>query len=142
MFSDTQQFRDWDDLQKAIDAAPTIPGCTNYPDAFYPDQSALNEISWAKKTCARCPVMEKCRMYGIKWEAHGFWGGMSPGQRQKARVALGISISTRKSVAEPLESSIDPLLGSDFADAGEVTEFFEGEPVSESEFEDFSDLAV
>lgn len=39
----------------------------------------------AKEVCAKCPVKEPCREYGIENEQYGIWGGTSPEQRRKIR---------------------------------------------------------
>ena len=39
-------------------------------------------------TCARCPVLVKCREWAIRHEVHGVWGGLTPAQRSRRRGVL------------------------------------------------------
>lgn len=83
MFEDYQQYRDWKKLQVAIDEADSVTPCTNFPDAWYPDNHSLSsEGRVAKKMCrTSCPVVRECAIYGIKWETVGIWGGLTPDER-------------------------------------------------------------
>jgi hypothetical protein len=98
MFSDSNQARDWLKLQHARDQSPEEPQCYNYPDAFFPDKGGnfqLQELKWAKETCARCPIRDACAEYGVRWEKHGVWGGLTAVQRREER--------KRRRLPEPLE---------------------------------------
>jgi hypothetical protein len=91
MFSDSSQFRDWSKLQQARDQAEEDPQCYNYPEAFFPDKGGgfmANELKWAKDTCAVCPIQKLCGEYGVKWERHGVWGGLSSVERREIRRKL------------------------------------------------------
>jgi WhiB family transcriptional regulator, redox-sensing transcriptional regulator len=46
-----------------------------------------------RETCYRCPVQLDCLNWAFENEEFGFWGGMSPKQRAKARVGSGIRLS-------------------------------------------------
>lgn len=87
MFANSRQIDDFMALGKAIDEAPEVIACTNYPDAFYPDHSeeGSREWRWAVDTCKQCPIQQQCAEYGIKWEMYGIWGGLSPRQRMALR---------------------------------------------------------
>lgn len=133
MFSNYQQTRDWEELHRAIDAAPEIVPCTNDPDSWFPE--AGGETSAVKKLCKSCPVVEQCAEYGIKWEYHGIWGGLTGNERIEARKKIGIRSNplARQRIAQPLQSSVDPFLDSDFAESLEFTDFFESEPIAIAE---------
>jgi hypothetical protein len=81
MFDNGSQFRDWIELAKAIDESETIPGCTNYPDAFFPEGNAALD-PFVKWSCQTCPVQALCLQYGVKWEDHGVWGGLDLRKRR------------------------------------------------------------
>jgi len=125
MFSNYQQKRDWDNLQTAIDEADEIPPCTNDPELFYPE--AGGEIAVLRKLCGGCPVVQECGEYGVKWEFHGIWGGLTARERIVMRRGLGIKSNplTRERVAESFESSVDPFFDSYFAEPVELTDLFE-----------------
>jgi hypothetical protein len=98
MFSNSSQFRDWSRLQQARDEAPEDPQCYNYPDAFYPDKGGglmPSELKWAKDTCNTCPLKLICGEYGIRWERHGVWGGLSAKERADIR--------RERKIPEPIE---------------------------------------
>ena len=85
------QYAEWMKLQRAIDASPEVPPCTNYPDAFWPvaGQSASGtEQRWAIAACQSCPVIEECRTYAIQHEDEGIWGGTFGRQRVRLRAVL------------------------------------------------------
>jgi hypothetical protein len=91
MFSEHQQNKDWQKLMAAADEAEHEPVCRNYPDAFFPEkgQNGLAyELKWAKQTCAACPIRLLCADYGIKWEDHGIWGGLTIEDRKKLKLKL------------------------------------------------------
>lgn len=100
MFSNSSQIRDWSKLQHARDQATEEPQCYNYPDAFFPDKGGSaqpGETEWAKQTCAVCPLQMLCAEYGVRWERHGIWGGLSSRQRQ--------GIRRKRRLPEPLEDA-------------------------------------
>lgn len=91
MISSEKQFKDLRVLWEAIDDAPSSPACENFPDAYFPEHSGMtHEGMWAKAMCSDCPIRMQCAEYGIKWEKHGFWGGMSPRERERARKARNL----------------------------------------------------
>lgn len=89
-------------LYKAIDATRTPMSCTNYPDAFYPENNMPGTSAdsvWAKKMCADCPVLAMCAEYAVKFEAHGIWGGLMPMERRQIRKDLRIVLADRPDAA-------------------------------------------
>lgn len=114
MFSTYAQRRDWDELQKAIDEAPSIPACTNDPDSWFPD--AGGEMRLVMQLCNACPVQQRCAEYGIKWELHGVWGGLYARQRMQLRRKRGLEPLTTQSIPEPLKRAVDPLLDTDLGE--------------------------
>lgn len=117
MFKSNDQFKAWNNLQQALDDASEIAPCTNYPDLFFPE---VGQNPWqARKLCQGCPVIEQCADYGIRFENDGLWGGMTPRERFIKRRELGYSepeFFTGETIAKPLDSSVDPLFGTDFAE--------------------------
>ena len=100
MFSDSTQFRDWSKLQQARDNADEDPQCYNFPDAFFPEKGGsaqVVELTWAKQTCAACPLQAICGEYGVKWERHGVWGGLSAVERREIR--------RKRRLPEPIEDA-------------------------------------
>ena len=87
MFSDYEHEKDWRKLATAIEEAPAITPCTNFPDAWFPEKDNLGtEGRVAKEMCKKqCPVTAECAAYGIKWETDGIWGGLGPKERQQLR---------------------------------------------------------
>jgi WhiB family redox-sensing transcriptional regulator len=60
------------------------------PAAFFSD--AATQVSLAKQTCARCPVVMQCRQTADMVEGrlsgkhvHGVWGGETPSERIQRR---------------------------------------------------------
>lgn len=79
-------------LNEAVDAAEEIVACQSFPDAFYPDAGVDPATTWAKAMCSDCPVRNLCAEYGLKYEIHGIWGGLSPRDRIRLRRQLGIKV--------------------------------------------------
>lgn len=77
-----------EELAFAIEAVGEVP-CMSAPDLFFVEQDqpmthANNNL--AKKLCAQCPVINICRNYAIEAdEAFGVWGGMTAGERRRAK---------------------------------------------------------
>jgi WhiB family redox-sensing transcriptional regulator len=46
----------------------------------------------AKIMCSTCPFLDQCRMYALKREKYGVWGGTTPQERDKLRKVLGITL--------------------------------------------------
>lgn len=64
------------------------------PGAFFPPESDKGEsrktgalyAAARERYCAGCPVVAECAEAGAH-EAHGLWGGLSPGQRRRRQAA-------------------------------------------------------
>jgi WhiB family redox-sensing transcriptional regulator len=55
------------------------------PDLHFPLTDAMyDQIADAKKVCAGCPVLAKCREYGFT-QSHGIWGGLTVTERRSIR---------------------------------------------------------
>jgi WhiB family redox-sensing transcriptional regulator len=95
MFESNQQLKDWQELSRAIDDAPSQPQCYNFPEAYFPEKGTAgnaNEFGWAKQMCDECPVKKRCAEYALRWEVHGIWGGLSSTDRREARKKLRLPI--------------------------------------------------
>lgn len=44
----------------------------------------------AINACASCPVIEPCQEWAIRYEGHGYQGGLTKDQRSRVRSKLGI----------------------------------------------------
>lgn len=56
------------------------------PEAFTPEKGGSNKS--AKAICSRCEVREVCLQYALAHnETDGVWGGLSPRERRKLRLA-------------------------------------------------------
>lgn len=59
------------------------------PELFFPLTEtglALEQITLAKKICARCPVAQECLTYALdNGERTGIWGGTTPHERRALR---------------------------------------------------------
>ena len=112
------QMKAWELLNQAIDNAEEQIPCTNFPDLFFPEKTDGDSGNQAKKMCRSCPVQAQCGIYAIQYELHGVWGGLSSMQRKELRKLRGISepVSTQ-SIPETFDSPVDPLFGTDLADA-------------------------
>lgn len=56
------------------------PRARNVPQDTYKD---------AKKICQSCEYIAECAEWGIKYETHGVWGGLSPLERKNLRARRG-----------------------------------------------------
>lgn len=80
-----EQIRDWVHLMDAIEAAPEVVPCTNFPDAYFPNGDEPELARMAKASCDTCPVAMTCLRYGTKWDMEGIWGGKSKSERKAIR---------------------------------------------------------
>jgi len=97
-FRTPQMFRDYMQIIEDLDEAE--PACANFPDAYFPElqQKGYQEAAdGAKAMCQECPALLACRVYGIKWEYIGIWGGLTPLDRRNARRTLGIKMNRKSS---------------------------------------------
>jgi WhiB family redox-sensing transcriptional regulator len=59
---------------------------------FYLDKGDESRLGGqAKKICAECAVREECAEWGLSYELHGIWGGMTPKERGRRRVLENIN---------------------------------------------------
>ena len=56
------------------------------PDFFHPEEKGGRQGAEIRKFCAPCPVRVECLEHGLRDE-HGWFGGMSPLDRQRMRIA-------------------------------------------------------
>lgn len=58
-----------------------------------------NEYALAQSLCQRCPHKAECAEWGIRYETHGVWGGLTPQQRSRIRtknkIQLPVTVKTQ-----------------------------------------------
>jgi WhiB family redox-sensing transcriptional regulator len=63
--------------------------CRSYPtEVFFPVAKTSEYrklIVRARKICEECPVRQECLDYALRFEALGFWGGLSEIERRRYR---------------------------------------------------------
>jgi WhiB family redox-sensing transcriptional regulator len=60
------------------------------PELFFPKKGSIYESRVAKKTCRKCPIVEKCLQYALKDpEIKGIWGATSEQDRHNKRKNRG-----------------------------------------------------
>lgn len=66
------------------------------PDFFYPDVKSPEKhvIQSIKSMCYGCWFQSECLEWGLRHEADGYWGGLSPTHRAALRRELGITLQT------------------------------------------------
>jgi len=69
------------EVEAAIDEDETIWSSTK------PVQHA-----YLRRMCLSCPIVQKCREWGITREKYGFWGGMTAIERESERIMRGITV--------------------------------------------------
>ncbi len=81
----------WFELNEAIDSANYTIGCRESdPEVFFPEEENPkgNKYTMAKKVCAVCPVRNLCLEFAlVNYETYGMWGGLSPKERRRLKVA-------------------------------------------------------
>jgi hypothetical protein len=58
------------------------------PELFFPigaGRNSLSQIAAAKRICARCPVIERCRESALANGYEGIWGGLDDDERRRMR---------------------------------------------------------
>ena len=89
MFQSRLAREKWDELNEAIDDAKVRIACRESdPDAWFPDFEKPKGPKYTepKKLCGKCPVKDLCLEFAlVNDEAHGLWGGLTPGERQQLR---------------------------------------------------------
>lgn len=63
---------------------------TSDPDLFYAEAAAA-ELE-AKRVCSACPVLERCREWGLAREEFGIWGGLTAKERAAHRRSSGVRL--------------------------------------------------
>jgi WhiB family redox-sensing transcriptional regulator len=59
-------------------------------DLFLPEADDTKTVHLAKAVCARCPVVEQCRAYGLAHPCEvGIWGGLTERERSRERRRSG-----------------------------------------------------
>jgi hypothetical protein len=66
-------------------AMPDFTGgsCADQTEIF--DGEEFMDIKAAKEICGGCPLIEACREWGMKFENHLVWGGLTPRERELRR---------------------------------------------------------
>lgn len=92
----------WLELQKAIDEAPSVTPCTNFPDLFFGDSAigaAQADTRMARELCQQCPITNACLTYALEAkEEWGVWGGLSTQERKRLRKTHGSTRKTAKAI--------------------------------------------
>lgn len=57
---------------------------------FFGDQLTIEQRQLVRGTCNGCPVLAPCREYGLHYERHGTWGGLTEREREQVRSARNI----------------------------------------------------
>lgn len=57
---------------------------------FFGDQLTIEQRQQVRSTCNGCPVLAPCREYGLHYERHGTWGGLTEREREQVRSARNI----------------------------------------------------
>jgi len=58
------------------------------PSLFFPSGTAEErerKETEAKAICATCPARPQCRDYGLRYETHGTWGGLTEVDRRRLK---------------------------------------------------------
>ena len=63
-----------------------------FPEKESEDGRKLLDPSYAKSICRSCVHRTECAEWGIKYEAHGIWGGLVSRERSKIRSRRGITL--------------------------------------------------
>jgi len=72
--------------------------CTKLGQGLFYDNSLSRtidnrkDLEFVRKLCANCPRLSECRVYAIKHELYGFWGGMTERERNEYRKKYKIKL--------------------------------------------------
>jgi hypothetical protein len=67
------------------------PCLSTDPEAFFPADNMVGEVAKIlRRVCEPCELKAECAQWAIRHEAHGFWGGMTPSDRQRYRKKYGV----------------------------------------------------
>lgn len=66
------------------------------PEFFYPETRNPHQhvVASIKRMCYGCWFQSECLEWGLRHEADGYWGGLSPTHRANLRRELGIILQT------------------------------------------------
>ncbi|MGW7537793.1 WhiB family transcriptional regulator [Amycolatopsis sp. NPDC054798] len=92
-------------VEPALDTTWMLNGaCADSdPDLHFPvGEGPANaaQIAEAKAVCARCPVLEKCREYGMT-QPYGIWGGLTETERRDSRKQVARHAAELRRLAQP-----------------------------------------
>lgn len=78
----------WMALQEVIEEVgyDQLP-CRQAPDLYHPNADEKYFLKLATDACQKCPIINACGAYAIKYEKEGIWGGMTASARHKIRKA-------------------------------------------------------
>lgn len=78
----------WLALQEVIEEVGygQLP-CAQAPDLYHPNADEKYFLNIATEACKKCPIIDPCAAYAIKYEKEGIWGGMTASARHKIRRA-------------------------------------------------------
>lgn len=62
-------------------------------DDTIPESMKQGSYNEALSICKTCSHVSECAEWGIRYEAHGFWGGLSPNQRRLIRKNRKITLN-------------------------------------------------
>lgn len=54
-------------------------------DPMYRFSSGIADYRYAREICKKCPHQSECAEWGVLYETHGMWGGLTPQQRSRLR---------------------------------------------------------
>lgn len=57
------------------------------PELFYPDKGDASAPQRMTRICGDCPVQPECAEWGVAYERHGWWGGVSERTVSQIRTA-------------------------------------------------------
>jgi len=64
------------------------------PELFHPEKGAHGHARDARKVCAGCDALDRCREYAIDHpELDGIWGGMTKVERARVRARRGAGVA-------------------------------------------------
>ena len=85
-------------------SAYEAPSCATVGgDYWFPEKESGGitqaEAKIAKSICSACPHKIECAEWGIKFETHGIWGGLTDMDRRHIRRSRGIRINEEEQSA-------------------------------------------
>jgi len=86
MTSNAINYPDYDGTENCVG----VEVSTFYLD--YRSSSNRGDEGYLASFCNNCHIQAECAEYATKHEAHGYWGGLTPTDRQVARKKRGIML--------------------------------------------------